>query len=138
MFMDWLASPDRPVHMVDVQNAYGYPYAALLGLVGEQVPARVNVGICGLDSDSLDWDRIESWCARLLSEFGTSYYLEQALVALVLVGKTSLRLPQADYCLLPDDAECRRPTAALHHYVDLSKRGYYRHAWRSISARSTG
>lgn len=128
----WLAAPDRPIHLVDVHNAYGYPDSTLAELAGGPVPVRVNVGICGLRSEGLDWNRIESWCARLLAAHGTSYYLEQALIALILAGQPALRLPANDYRLMPDDAECRHPTAVLHHYVDLSKRGYFRHAWKKV------
>ncbi len=131
---DWLAAPDRPVHLTDVGNAYGYSLGVLGALAGGPVPERVNVGICGLCSDALDWDRIEGWCRALLERHGSSYYLEQALTALILAGRPALALPRADYRVLPDAAECREPTAALHHYVDLSKRGYYRHAWRRFAA----
>lgn len=126
----WLAAPERPIHMLDVHDAYGYPAATLAELAGRPVPSCVNVGICGFRSEDIDWEKLESWAARLIARHGTSYYLEQALVALLLAHADPLRLPRADYLLLPDLAECLRPTAALHHYVDLSKRGYLRHAWK--------
>ncbi len=128
----WLAAPDRPMHMLDVQDAYGYPDATLRTLAGRLLPARLNVGICGLRSDALDWEKLEWWSARLIAQHGTSYYLEQALVALLLADADPLRLPAADYLLLPTEDECRAPTAALHHYVAESKRGYFRHAWRHV------
>jgi len=128
----WLAAPDRPIHMLDVQDAYGYPAATLAELAGRPVPSLVNVGVCGFRSDSVDWVKLESWAARLLARHGTSYYLEQALVALLLADAEPLVLPTTDYRLMPDIAECLHPTAALHHYVDLSKRGYFRHAWRHV------
>lgn len=131
--LDWLAAPTRPVHMLDIQDAYGYPDATLRSLAGRDLPARLNVGICGLQSESLDWEKIEWWSTRLLALHGTSYYLEQALVALLLADATPFRLPSADYLLLPSEAECRAPTAALHHYVAESKRGYFRHAWRILA-----
>lgn len=128
----WFAAPDCPIHMLDVHDAYGYPAATLAELAGRPVPECVNVGICGFRSEAIDWEKLEFWAARLIARHGTSYYLEQALVALLLAGADPLRLPRADYLLLPDLAECLRPTAALHHYVDLSKRGYFRHAWRHV------
>jgi hypothetical protein len=128
----WLATPDRPVHMLDIHDAYGYPAATLADLAGRPVPSCVNVGVCGFRSENIDWEKLESWSARLIARYGTSYYLEQALVALLLADADPLCLPAADYRLMPDLAECLRPTAALHHYVDLSKRGYFRHAWRHI------
>ena len=128
----WLAAPDRPVHMLDVQNSYGYPETTLTALAGRPIPERLNVGICGLRSDGIDWGKLEFWCARLLAAHGTSYYLEQALCALLLADNHPLRLPAKDYQLMPTEAECRAPTAVLHHYVAESKRGYFRHAWRQV------
>jgi hypothetical protein len=132
----WLAAPDRPVHMLDVQNAYGYPAATLTALAGRPLPERLNVGVCGLRSEAIDWEKLEFWCARLLDLHGTSYYLEQALCALLLADGDPLRLPPDDYRLMPAEPECRAPTAALHHYVAESKRGYFRHAWRQVLAPS--
>ena len=132
LLLDWLAAPDRPIHMRDVQDSYGYPDATLRELAGRPLPSRLNVGICGLRSDALDWDKLEWWCAQLLARHGTSYYLEQALVALLLADQTPLCLPSQDYRLLPPESECRAPTAALHHYVAESKRGYFRHAWKHV------
>jgi hypothetical protein len=130
----WLAAPDRPVHMLDVQNAYGYPEATLVTLAGRALPDRLNVGVCGLHSETIDWEKLEFWCARLLEQHGTSYYLEQALCALLLADSNPLRLPMDDYLIMPTESECRAPTAALHHYVAESKRGYFRHAWRQALA----
>lgn len=129
----WLRAPATPVHMVDVYDSYGYPGETLRRLAGVPLPARVNVGVCGLRSDALDWPRIEGWCADLLAAHGTSYYLEQALVALLVAGQTPVRLPETDYRVYPSPSECREPTAVLHHYVDLSKRGYFRQGWRRVA-----
>lgn len=130
--LTWLDAPERPLHMADVMDAYGYSPALLAALAGQPVPSRLNVGVCGLRSDGIDWTQLESWNRRLVEAEGTSYYEEQALVALMLAGRDAECLSAADYLLMPADAECRSPTAAMHHYVDLSKRGYFRHAWRHV------
>jgi len=130
--LNWLDAPTRPLHMLDVQDAYGYPDKLLRTLAGGPVPSRLNVGVCGLKSDAIDWVQLEDWNRRLIEAGGTSYYEEQALTALMLAGRDAECLPAADYRLMPDDDQCRQPTAALHHYVDLSKRGYFRHAWRLV------
>jgi hypothetical protein len=132
----WLVAPDRPLHMVDVQDSYGYSPALLESLAGAPLPPRVNVGLCGLRSDALDWEKLESWCRRLIEAEGTSYYLEQALVAMLLAGRDSAVAPAEDYLLLPSADECRAPHAVMHHYVAQSKRGYFRSAWRVALARS--
>ncbi|MDD2765430.1 MAG: glycosyl transferase family 2 [Opitutaceae bacterium] len=136
--LDWLRAPDRPLHATDVKDSYGYPPALLESLAGAPLPARLNVGICGLRSEDLDWDRLEIWCRRLQEAAGTSYYLEQALVAMLCAGRPCAVAPADDYRVMPTETECRDPQAVLHHYVAGSKRGYYRHAWKLALARSVG
>lgn len=133
--LSWLAEARGPLHLTDIADAYGYPASTLEELAGGPLPRRLNVGVCGLRSDAIDWPQLEAWTASLLARHGTSYYLEQALTALLAVRGGSHRLPEDEYRVLPDEDECRRPTAVLHHYVDLSKRGYFRHAWRFPGSR---
>jgi hypothetical protein len=128
--LDWLQAPELPLHMQDVHDAYGYPRSSLAALTSGRFPGKLNVGICGFRSESIDWNFLEHCAKTLIQRHGTSYYLEQALVALLASTRETLNLPAGDYRLLPNEDECRRPTSALHHYVDLSKRGYFRHAWR--------
>jgi hypothetical protein len=131
VLINWLRAPDRPCHMVDCETSYGYPLETLSKLCGERVAERVNVGLCGLDSASLDWERLERWCARLHADHGTSYYLEQALVAMTVAGRACAVAPAADYVCLPARGEVEAPGAAMHHYVAGSKRWYFRHGWRN-------
>ncbi len=131
--LDWLKAPTAPLHMMDIQNAYGYPDETLSLLAGQPIPPRINVGVLGLRSESIDWEKLEQWCSHLLSLYGTSYYLEQALCALLLSADSPIKLPAKDYLLMPDETECREPQACLHHYVAESKRGYFRHAWRHLT-----
>ena len=126
----WLTAPARPLHLVDVEESYGYSRALMQSLAGTPIPPLVNVGITGLASESLDWERLERWCRELIAAEGTSYYLEQALIAMLVAGQPCAVAPAADYIVLPSSAECRAPHAVLHHYVAGSKRGYFRHAWR--------
>lgn len=128
----WLAAPDRPLHMVDIENAYGYPLPLMAELAGAPIPPLVNVGLAGLQSDRIDWEQLEFWCRRLIETRGASYYLEQALVAMLAAGRSCAVAPAGDYLLAPNETECRAPTAVMHHYVAASKRGYFRQAWRRI------
>jgi hypothetical protein len=133
LLLAWLDAPARPLHMMDVQDAYGYSRALMESIVDKPVPRHLNVGLCGLRSDELDWDRLETWCRRLQEAEGTSYYQEQALAAMWLAGRECVVTPPQDYMLMPDEEEARRPRAVMHHYVHLSKRGYFRHAWRQVA-----
>jgi hypothetical protein len=133
LLLAWLDAPDRPLHMIDVQDAYGYSRALMESLAGHPIPHCLNVGLCGLRSDEIDWDRMESWCRRLQEAEGTSYYQEQALAAMALASRECRVAPADDYRLMPSAGEAAQPTAVMHHYVDLSKRGYFRHAWRHVN-----
>ena len=132
--LDWLAAPDRPLHAVDIATAYGYAPELLARVAGAPVPERVNVGLTGLASEELDWERIEHWCAQLIGAAGTHYYLEQALVALLVTGRTCAVAPAADYVTLPRPPEAAECRAVMHHYVAESKPWYFRHNWRRVLA----
>lgn len=129
--LDWCAAPDRPLHAVDCKESYGYSRSLMEKLARAPIPPLVNVGLCGLRSESLDWVELEAWCAELIAREKTSYYLEQALVAM-LVARTQpcAVAPAADYVTKPDRTEGTAPRAVMHHYVAESKRWYFRQGWR--------
>jgi len=129
-FEHWLDSPMLALSMTDAVESYGYERSVLESLAGAQLPVAVNVGVTGLDGDALDWRRIESWCVELLSRHGSSYFLEQALVAMIVAGSNLIRLDAGRYRVMPDPAECRDPEATMHHYVDASRSAYVRDCWR--------
>ncbi|MBC7624995.1 MAG: glycosyl transferase [Aeromicrobium sp.] len=132
--MDWLASAGAlgPIYMMDVVESYGYPRAALEELVGGAVPIRVNVGICGLRSELVDWDEIEYWCNTLQSRFGNSYYLEQALVAMLVARQNGCQLPASTYIVLPNRLQIKNKCDILQHYVAESKKHYLKFGWRGV------
>ena len=100
-------------------------------LAGAPIPPLVNVGLCGLRSESLNWAEIEAWCGELIGREKTSYYLEQALVAMLVARTQPCSIaPRAEYVTMPAKAECVAPRAVMHHYVAESKRWYFRHSWR--------
>jgi hypothetical protein len=135
LLIDWLAAPRAPLHMTDVGDAYGCPVRKLTAIAGRPVPRRVNTGILGLRSDSLDWDRLEWFCARLDELMRPHYYHEQAVCALHLAScPERLATPLEDYVVLPRPPEATAPRAVWHHYVAASKRWYYQQRWRDFAA----
>jgi hypothetical protein len=130
--LDWLANPDRPCHMIDIEDAYGYSPALMAELAGTTVPSRLNVGICGLRSDAIDWDRLERWCRVMLEREGNHYLQEQALVAIMMAGLSRAVAPPDLYIVRPSRDEVERPTAALHHYVADAKAWYFRFGWHRV------
>ena len=129
---DWLKAPMRPCHMLDVEESYGYHIDLMHQLAEKPVPRLVNVGLCGLKSDAIDWDRLEYWCRSLIDAGGMRYLLEQALTAMLLSQDECSAASRTDYRVKPDLAEGRNPTAVLHHYVAESKRSYFQHGWRIV------
>lgn len=135
--LDWLAAPNRPLHAIDCTESYGYSRQLMERLAGAPIPPLVNVGLCGLRSESLDWLELEAWCTELIAQEKTSYYLEQALVAMLVARTPSCAVaPAADYLTNPGEDETRSPRAVMHHYVDTSKRWYFRHGWRRVAEKS--
>jgi hypothetical protein len=128
--LDWLAAPDRLLHAVDCQESYGYSRLLMEKLAGAPIPPLVNVGICGLQSESINWDELEAWCAELIAREKTSYYLEQALVAMLAARQPCAIAPAADYITYPSREEVHAPQATMHHYVDTAKRWYFRDGFR--------
>lgn len=136
--LNWCAAPDRPLHAVDCEESYGYSRPLMEKLAGAPIPPLVNVGLCGLRGDTLDWAELERWCAELIAREKTNYYLEQALVAMLAARTQPCAIaPARDYLTKPGRVEGSRPTAVMHHYVAESKRWYYHHGWRTVQSQLT-
>ena len=107
--LDWLAAPATACHMLDAMPAYGYSTHLMEELAGHPIPPLVNVGFCGLRSDAIDWDELERWCKELVAREGMSYFLEQAITAMLVAGKPRAEASAVDYRVLPDLLEGRAP-----------------------------
>jgi hypothetical protein len=134
VLLDWQSSPDSPLHAIDCKESYGYSRTLMAELAGAPIAPLVNVGLCGLRNEDLNWEQIEHWCAALIARERTNYFLEQALVAMLVAGKRSIVAPRNDYITMPTRTEVERPKAIMHHYVDTSKRWYFRSGWRHVQS----
>lgn len=130
--LDWLKSPQQPCHMLDVASAYGYSDALMSFLTKAKIPECLNVGICGLKSEDIDWEQLEFWCKTMIEQEGTHYYQEQALTAMLLAGKSCAIAPAEQYIVMPEREEVMNPQAVLHHYVAGSKAWYFRYGWKQV------
>ena len=118
-----------PCLMVDCEESYGYSRPLMEELAGTSILPLLNVGICGLSSESLDWEELEQWCQILVEREGTSYYLEQALVAMLASRETPKVMTRKDYITFPTREQTLKGSGVLQHYVADSKPWYFRHAW---------
>lgn len=130
--LDWLKNPHRPIHMVDSMESYGYTTALMEQLCGSTIPNLLNVGTIGLNSSNINWAHVNQWVKILEEKEGASYYLEQALTAMLVANTESNVLPPNAYIVNPDNVATDNLKGALHHYVDISKEWYFTQAWKKI------
>jgi hypothetical protein len=132
LLIEWMRSPEQPLHMRDAVESYGYSRELMEELTDAQIPERVNVGMVGLRSETIDWDVLEYWCREMNEREKSSYLQEQALTAMLVAGQERTVMPRPDYLTLPSVEEGKSPSATLHHYVAESKRAYFQYGWRQV------
>jgi hypothetical protein len=136
LILEWLKNAECPLHAIDCEESYGYSRPLMESLTGTVIPPMINVGLCGLRSDSIDWDQLETWCRDLIEKEKTSYFMEQALSAMLIAGHPRIIAPASDYVTMPDDTEAQACQAVMHHYVADSKRHYFRKNWRKVMVKA--
>ena len=127
---------ERPAwfHMQDCMPSYGAPVETLSALAGAPVHPQANVGICHVDGGAIDWDFVEH-CARvLLHRHGFSYYLEQALMAILMAQHNAVALDAHEYLVYPTREQARTAAHTALHYVDKSYLTMMRYGWRQVLA----
>lgn len=128
----WLNNPQEPFFLVDTINSYHYSFRIMQELTKKTIFEKLNVGIIGLKSDEIDWEQLEYWIKVLEEKEGISYYLEQALSAMLVAGMQITIASENDYVVLPNKTEIFNPNATLHHYVAESKEWYFKEAWKKV------
>ena len=127
--LNWLMKPAEPLYMVDQVESYGYAKQLMKDLCGHDIPSLLNVGAIGLNSLAINWGALEKWINVLEETSGSSYYLEQALSAMLVAGQKATVLNADEYVVHPLQLN---DGAILHHYVDLSKKIYFEEAWKKL------
>ncbi|MCQ6957287.1 hypothetical protein [Mucilaginibacter aquariorum] len=130
--IQWLTKPEQPLHMIDCSDAYGYSKKLMEELSGSKISPLINVGAIGLNSQTINWAELETWVKTLEAREGTTYYLEQALSAMLIGNSSRTVLPAEKYIVNPDNASIDYNRGVLHHYVDLSKEGYFKTSWKKL------
>lgn len=133
--IDWLKNPQGVISISDSTESYGYSIPLMEKLCGSPITRLLNVGLIGFNSASIDWNKIEKWIAELEEKEGASYFLEQALTAMVVsIAGNEKRLKKEDYIVNPTAKAVEEKCGILHHYVDLSKKDYFITAWKHLKA----
>lgn len=130
--IDWIKNPNGSIHMIDCGEAYGYSQKLMETLCGNKIPELVNVGILGLNSNSIDWNKLEHWAKKLEETEGASYFLEQALSSMIISNQIRVALDKETYVVNPSNDVHVKQAKTLEHYVDLSKLNYFMKKWKLI------
>lgn len=125
--ISWLTNTEGSLHMVDCEESYGYDKSAMKSLCRHEIPELINVGAIGIESSTINWQEVETWSKTLENNYGKSYFLEQALSAMIIAGQKRTVLKKEEYKVNPSTIN---DNSTLHHYVDLSKKIYFEEAWR--------
>ncbi|WP_439459538.1 hypothetical protein [Pedobacter sp. GSP4] len=134
--IDWLKKPKNIINIEDSTQSYGYSISLMEQLCASPITKKLNVGLIGFNSSIIDWDKIEHWIHALENEEGTSYFLEQALTAMIVSSEgNEKRLPKEEYIVNPSNQQTEKQEGTLHHYVDLSKKPYFISAWKSLKTK---
>ena len=116
--------------MKDCEESYGYSRSLMKELCGTELGSLLNVGVCGFSSEEINWEELEAWCQALHDREGTSYYLEQALVAMLASRAGNAVLPRDRYVTFPSREQTLGGEGVLQHYVSDSKPWYFKIAWK--------
>ena len=130
--LSWWDQPSQPCLMTDCEASYGYSRPLMEELAGAPIPPLLNVGICGLASEWIDWQELEHWCRILVEREGTSYFLEQALVAMFAARSAPSVMPSSSYMTYPTRQQAVAGDGILQHYVADSKPWYFGEAWKPL------
>jgi len=131
--LNWLSKPNGLLFMKDVAESYGYTTRLMKELTGaNDIPERLNVGVAGIASSTINWERLEQWTSELLKREGSSYLQEQALTAMIAANEIYTFLNADDYKVLPSINGSTIPEI-LHHYVAEAKYDYFVKGWKHIT-----
>lgn len=130
--VSWLKKPQGCLYMVDCEESYGYDTSLMKSLCGFEIPKLMNVGAIGINSNIVNWAEVEFWGKRLEEERGASYFLEQALSAMIVADENKTILSKEEYIVNPEWKNDGLAKVKLHHYVDLSKKYYFEEAWKKV------
>lgn len=132
IIIEWLQQSEIPIFIQEKGNFYGYSKQLMETLCEGSIRDGINVGVIGLKSEEIDWFKLMTWAEKLEQTEGASYFLEQALTAMLLGNDPSISGERSDYIVNPAKEDVEKGKGVLHHYVDLSKEWYFKTAWKKI------
>lgn len=120
----------------DVQRSYGYSESEITLVWPASVSRNINSGLYSLWSENIDFVFIERLVRAFETRFGSQYYMEQLITAIILERFESLFVaPKLEYIVMPGRDAVRNSIGTLQHYVNDSKEFYFKEAWRKFASK---
>ncbi|MDN3584419.1 hypothetical protein QWZ17_26325 [Mucilaginibacter flavus] len=117
--------------ILDVHRSYGYSEESIRKIWPGGIIHNINSGMYGIDSRQIDFGAIENLVVDFEDKFGSQYYLEQMITAMILEKSPDLIVASPhEYIVMPGPEQVRAQTGTLHHYVNESKAFYFLESWR--------
>ncbi len=135
LFIEWMknAKDDSTFFVQDIFRNYGYKDEVMEKLSNGKIPDKINGGLYSFHSERVSFDEIEQNLIDLELSGGASYYVEQALIAIIASKYANhIPAPESDYIVYPTKEQVEKKTGILHHYVNVSKEHYFDFAWKHI------
>ncbi|MDB5143945.1 MAG: glycosyl transferase [Mucilaginibacter sp.] len=134
-FLNWLYSVNddktQAFCIHDVRRSYGYSESEILKIWHRAVQNDINSGMYSIFSEHIDFLFIENLVKEFERNFGSEYYLEQLITAIILEKTGNLfTAPKTQYIVLPDNEQIKKQCGTLHHYVNESKELYFKESWK--------
>ena len=134
-FLYWLFKVDinknQAFCIQDVSRSYGYSESEILKILPAPIQNDINSGMYTIYSEQIDFLFIENLVKEFEKNFGSQYYLEQLITAIILEKTESLFVaPKTEYIVLPAYEQIKNEIGTLHHYVNESKEFYFKEGWK--------
>ncbi|MDB5120212.1 MAG: glycosyl transferase family protein [Sphingobacteriales bacterium] len=134
-FLDWLYNKSTDANCAfciqDIQRSYGYTDDEILKVWATPIKHNINSGMYSLHSEKMDFQMIEFLVKEFEEKFGSQYYIEQLITAIILETSEKLFVAsKSEYIVLPSYDQIMKQAGVLHHYVNESKQYYFKESWR--------
>jgi hypothetical protein len=133
--LHWLkkssADPKNAFCIQDIKRSYGYSEMEITKVWPDKINRNINSGLYAMHSNISDPDIVEFLIRKLENSYGSNYYMEQMITAILLELHPNLyQAKMSTYIVMPTSHQVQNCEGELHHFVDTSKLYYFKHAWR--------
>jgi hypothetical protein len=129
----WMESPRGQLYLSDPGwNAYVDTPEAILNITNANPTPGLNSGMLAVKPNSIAWEQLEAWTAKLAVNYIAHPWLEQTLWALIMNRNDATPLLPPNYRILSHPEKSSTPDENLRHYVYRAKVFHRKHEWKRM------